>query len=174
MFTRVVMLLCLSATALPGCHWFASPAPPVVVAPAQPKRDLVAEIRVEAAKAGDVLKIEPVQNPRVTVLLQQIELADARGEHRSAKSMTIEAETIEPNNPVVVQFKAESQLRQDSFAMAEVLAQKSYDNSAQVGPLCVRNWLTIAHARAARANIEGEKMARSKALECPLKAVQRL
>jgi hypothetical protein len=118
--------------------------------------------------------IEPVQNPAVTVLLAKIETADAAGNHHVARAMTGEAEQIEPENPVVIQFKAESQLRADSFAMAEVLAQKSFERSAQVGPLCVRNWLTIAEARAARMNPEGEAQARLRAKECPLKAVERL
>jgi hypothetical protein len=165
--------LFLIAISVQGCSWFADPVA-VAPEPVLPKRDLVAEIRAEAAKAGDVLVIEPVQNPAVTVLLGKIQTADAAGEHEKARAMTLEAELIEPENPVVVQFKAESQLRADSFAMAEVLAQKSFDRSAQVGPLCVRNWLTIAEARAARANIEGAAAAKARAKECPLKAVERL
>ena len=167
-FSALVVTLTLAA-----CSFFeAAPEPvPVVVAP---KRDLVAEIRMEAAKAGDVLVIEPVQNPAVTILLQRIQQADAAGAHAQAHALTLEAEQIEPTNPVVIQFKAEAQLHTDGFAMAEVLAQKSFDASAQTGPLCVRNWLTIAEARLARQNAEGAAQARARAKECPFKAVERL
>ena len=159
---------------LGACSFFAEPPPvpePVVVVP---KRNLIAEIRMEAAKAGDVLVIEPVQNPAVTVLLHRIQEADAAGAHAQAQALTLEAEQIEPSNPVVIQFKAEAQLQKDGFAMAEVLAQKSFDASAQIGPLCVRNWLTIAEARLARENAEGAALARARAKECPFKAVERL
>ncbi len=167
-FSVLVLTLTLGA-----CSFFAEPPvpEPVVVVP---KRDLVAEIRMEAAKAGDVLVIEPVQNPAVTVLLHRIQEADAAGAHAQAQALTLEAEQIEPNNPVVIQFKAEVQLHTSGFAMAEVLAQKSFDASAQTGPLCVRNWLTIAEARLARENAEGAALARARAKECPFKAVERL
>ena len=156
-----------------ACSFFEAAPEPVAVVVA-PKRDLVAEIRQEAAKAGDVLVIEPVQNPAVTILLQKIQEADAAGAHAQAHALTLEAEQIEPSNPVVIQFKAEAQLHTDGFAMAEVLAQKSFDASAQTGPLCVRNWLTIAEARLARQNAEGAAQARARAKECPFKAVERL
>jgi hypothetical protein len=159
---------------LNACSLFAPPPAPPAPAVVAPLRDVVAEIRTEAAKAGDVLIIEPVQNPAVTVLLGKIQQADAQGEHGKARAMTVQAEQIEPENPVVIQFKAEMQLRAQGFAMAEVLAQKSYDASAQTGPLCVRNWLTIAEARSARENLTGAQQARVRAKDCPLKAVQRL
>ncbi len=162
--------VCLSFAA---CSLFEAQPEPVAVVVA-PKRDLVAEIRQQAAKAGDVLVIEPVQNPAVTILLEKIQRADAAGQHAQARAMTLEAELIEPTNPVVIQFKAESQLNSNGYAMAEVLAQKSFDASAQTGPLCVRNWLTIAEARLARANLEGAAQAKARAQECPQKAVQRL
>lgn len=169
-FSILALTLTLSA-----CSYFAEPLLPVPEPIAVvPKRDVVAEIRKEAAKAGDVLVIEPVQNPAVTILLQRIQSADAAGEHTQAQALTLEAELIEPSNPVVIQFKAEAQLHRDGFAMAEVLAQKSFDASAQIGPLCVRNWLTIAEARLARENAEGAALARARARECPMKAVERL
>ncbi len=169
-FSVLVFSLTLGA-----CSYFAEPlAPEPEPVAVVPKRDLVAEIRKEAAKAGDVLVIEPVQNPAVTILLQRIQAADAAGAHVQAHALTLEAEQIEPSNPVVIQFKAESQLHTDGFAMAEVLAQKSFDASAQTGPLCVRNWLTIAEARQARLNADGAALARARAKECPFKAVERL
>ncbi len=159
---------------LSACSIFeAAPEPPAPI-PVAPKRDLVAEIRKEAAKAGDVLVIEPVQNPAVTILLKRIQDADAAGAYAQSHALTLEAEQIEPSNPVVIQFKAESQLHTDGFAMAEVLAQKSFDASAQTGPLCVRNWLTIAEARQARLDADGAALARARAKECPYKAVERL
>ena len=170
---RVVTLLLVCV--LSACSWFNSPKAEVVVAvPPPPKRNIVAEIRAEAAKAGEILVIMPVQSPAVTVLLNKALLADEKGDYKIARQLILEAEAIEPTNPLVVQFKAESQLRFESFAMAEILAQKSFDRSAQTGPLCVRNWLTIAEARAARTDPAGEATARTRALECPHKQKERL
>lgn len=173
MFFRVFTLLLVLS--LSACSWFETAKPePVVVEPPKPKRNVVAEIRAEAAKAGEILVIMPVQSPAVSVLLDKAMQADERGNFKIARQLILEAEEIEPSNPLVVQFKAESQLRFESFAMAEILAQKSFDGSAQTGPLCMRNWLTIAEARAARADLEGEAAARARALECPHKQEKRL
>lgn len=173
MYVRVLTLLVLGT--LGACSWFETAKPePVVVEPPKPKRNIVAEIRAEAAKAGEILVIMPVQSPAVTVLLNKALQADESGNYKIARQLILEAEEIEPTNPVVVQFKAESQLRFESFAMAEILAQKSFDRSAQTGPLCMRNWLTIAEARAARADVDGEAAARARALDCPHKQEKRL
>lgn len=170
---RVFTLLLVSA--LGACSWFESTKPEVVVVePPKPKRNVVAEIRAEAAKAGEILVIMPVQSPAVTALLDKVTLAEQRGDYKLARKLISEAEEIEPTNPLVVQFKAESQLHFESYAMAEILAQKSFERSAQTGPLCMRNWLTIAEARAARADSAGEASARASALQCPHKQKERL
>lgn len=154
--------------------FFETPAPSAPAEPVVPARDAVAELRAEAAKSGEVLIVDAVQSPAVIALFSRIEAADASGDHLLARQLTVEARTIDPENPLVLQYTAEALLRAESYLEAETLAHRSFEGSAQLGPLCVRNWLTIAEARLAQRNVEGESEARARALQCPVKPVQRL
>jgi hypothetical protein len=157
-----------------GCGLFGTPPPPPTPPPPVAKRDLVKEIRAAAAKAGDLLVIEPIANPAVAALLQKVETAESKGDYAAADKLSQQAEQIDGSNPVVAQLRAEQFLRKGSFSLAESLAKKSYQASAQLGPLCVRNWLTIAEVCALRKDALGEQQARQKAIDCPVKAQQRL
>jgi hypothetical protein len=160
---------------LSGCDWFAKPAPPSPPkAPPQPARDVVKEIRAEAAKAGALLVIEPVANPAVASLLAQAEKADEVGNHAAAAELSKQAWVIDASNPVVLQFRAEVFLRAGSMYTAETYAKKSYAGSAQLGPLCVRNWLVLAEVARAKSDATAEQEARNKAADCPAKPIQRL
>jgi hypothetical protein len=167
----ILPMICFS-----GCSWFGQPIaqqPPQAVA-AVPKRDVVRDIRNEAKKAGNLLVIEPVANPAVADLLRRAELADEKGNHAASDELGKQAELIDGSNPVVLQFRAESLLRAGATGAAELKATQSYQASAQLGPLCVRNWLTIAETRSIKKNLAGEKQARAKAADCPVKPVERL
>lgn len=154
--------------------FFEAPPPPAPPPAPVIARDRVAEIRAQAAKSGDVLTIDAVQNPAVIALFARIEAADASGDHFLARKLTVEARTIDPENPTVLQYTAEALLQAESYLEAQTLAQRSFNASAQLGPLCVRNWLTIAEANQAQGNLEGEAEARTRAAACPVKPVQRL
>jgi hypothetical protein len=169
----VTMGVCLTL-AVASCAWFEPQPVPPPPAPPLPQRDVVQEIRSQAALAGDVLQIQPVQNPRVTVLLSDILDAEAKVDFKKAKRLLAEALSIEGNNPLAVQLKAESLLREKAFDGALLWAQKSFDSSAQTGPLCVRNWLTMAEVHLARKDVAAEAAARARAAQCPHRAIERL
>ncbi len=172
---RLSATFCVPMLLLAGCSWFSQPIaqPPKPIAPV-PKQDLIKEIRNEAKKAGDMLVIEPVANPAVADLLRRAEAADEVGNHKVSDELSKQAELIDGANPVVLQFRAESLLRAGATGAAELKAMQSYKASAQLGPLCVRNWLTIAQTRLAKKNLAGEKEARMNAADCPVKPVERL
>jgi hypothetical protein len=172
---RWLLLIVFAVSLLPGCAWFEEPiAAPVPKEVVVPKRDVIAEIRAEAAKAGDVLTIVPVQNPSITTIFEKIEAADRRGEHFEARELTVEARIIEPENPLVLQYTAEAMFRNENYLEAEMMARKSFEQSAQLGPLCVRNWLLIAEIKLLQRKPDDEAAARKSAGSCPLKPLQRL
>ena len=161
--------------ALASCAWFESSTPTVKAPePVQPVRDAILEIRAAAAKTGDVLTIVPVQNPAVTLIFEKIEAADRAGDHFKARELTVEARIIEPENPLVLQYAAEGLYRNESYLEAEMMARKSFEQSAQLGPLCVRNWLLIAEVKRAQRQLTEEDEARAQAEKCPVKPLQRL
>ncbi len=170
LFRHILALLTL--TAVSGCAWFTQAEPvPVVI---KPPRDWVGEIRAEANKAGSAFDIKLIQSPAIDALLQRVDLLEQQKDYARANELLRQAQTIEPNNPLVLQHRAEAQLRSTSFDSAEALALQSFQQSAQLGPLCVRNWLTIAAARAERKNTVGEQEAREFAKKCDVPPVQRL
>jgi len=172
--TRKFLLLALSLS-VASCAWFDKPAPVVrAPEPVQPVRDPILEIRRAAAKTGDVLTIVPVQNPSVTLIFEKIEAADRAGEHFRARELTVEARIIEPENPLVLQYGAEALFRNENYLEAEMMARKSFEQSAQLGPLCVRNWLLIAEVKLAQRQVSEEVQARAQAEKCPVKPLQRL
>ncbi len=158
-----------------SCTWFDSPAP-VAKAPEKvvPVRDPIMEIRAAAAKTGDVLTITPVHNPAVMLIFEKIEAADRAGDFFKARELTVEARIIEPENPLVLQYTAEALFRNENYLEAEMMARKSFEQSAQLGPLCVRNWLLIAEIKLAQRQVADEVQARASADKCPVKALQRL
>jgi predicted Zn-dependent protease len=155
-----------------ACSWFAQPEPARVAV--KPVRDWVSEIRAEAIKAGSAFDIKLIQSPAIDALLQRVDLLEQQKAYAQANELLRQAQTIEPNNPLVLQHRAEAQLRAVSYASAEALALQSFNQSAQLGPLCVRNWLTIAAARAELKNTIGESEARESAKKCDVPPVQRL
>jgi predicted Zn-dependent protease len=174
-YSRSLLRLCaLLPLFLISCGWFEPKPAPVPEPPPPPPRDVVKEIRAQAAAAGDVLQIQPVQNPRVTVLLTDILDAEAKADFKKARRLLAEAQSIEGNNPLVVQLKAEALLREKKYSDALIWAQRSFDNSAQTGPLCVRNWLTIAEVHLAKKSTALETAARTRAAQCPHRAIERL
>lgn len=169
------LLIIGSALVIGACSWFESPAPiSKAPEPVMPVRDPIQEIRAAAAKTGDVLTITPVQNPAVSLIFEKIEAADLAGDHFKARELTVEARIIEPENPLVLQYTAEALYRNENYLEAEMMARKSFEQSAQLGPLCVRNWLLIAEVKLAQRQVSDEVDARAMAEKCPVKPLQRL
>ena len=159
---------------LSSCAWFSQAPPPAPPAPVVPKRDVIAEIRQAASLAGSNLDIQLIQSPAIQALLKRAELLQSQGAHDSAERLLLQAQEIEARNPLVLQFRAEAQLRRESVRMAEALAQQSFENSAQLGTLCMRNWLTIREARLALDDLVGAEAAQSRAKSCDVPPVERL
>jgi hypothetical protein len=166
-------LLCALTLCLSGCGFWQKPEV-AAPAPVAPKRDVIAEIRKAAANAGDVLNIVPIQSPAITALFDKIEAADALKDHVTARELTVEARTLDPENPLVLQYTAEALFRNDAYNEAEAFARKSFEHSAQLGPLCVRNWLLIAAIRSVQKNETEAQTFKAEAERCIVKPQQRL
>jgi tetratricopeptide (TPR) repeat protein len=168
---RSVILGWLPVLGLVACE---STPPPPPEPPPPPPRDVVGELRREAASHLSVLEVNPVESAAVTHLLALAEQDEARGRHAQAERRVRQALEIEPENPRVWQLYAELMLRAQQYAEAERYALRAFDRSAQVGALCMRSWLTISEARAALDRGPEAAEARERAQQCPQKALPRL
>lgn len=170
------LLLLLSCLWLGGCQlWPTTPAaapeaPPAL--PPEPVRDVIAEIRAQAAQLVSSVEIVPVENPAISVLLDAARQDLASGDLAAAQRQIEIALELEPDNPRVLQELAELHLQGGHHPQAAELAQRSYARSAQLGELCARNWLTLAEVK--RAAGEDAQVQIEQALACGVQPVPRL
>ena len=164
----------VSLAGLAGC---ASTPPPVAlqpVAPSPPPRDLRAEVRLAAADAGDVIEVQPLRDPGVDDLLQKADQGTQRGRFKTADKALSKALELAPNDPELMQRRAEVLLARRLLDDAERLAYESYQRGPQIGSLCRRNWATVQFAREERGDQEGAARALEQRLRCVVEAPVRM
>lgn len=149
------------ADAVPRCAAVALTAAlaACTVAPPQPTALAEASFNGEAAvakvvAAGGVesreLDVQPIRDPQVEDLRQQaVQLEKARKYPEAAAALD-HALQINPADPALLQERAEAALLLHRLDDAERYARQAFDSSSKVGPLCRRNWTTIAEVRAAK------------------------
>lgn len=161
---RFACFLSLGCAVLAGC----GTAPPVQrwVGPAP--EALVAEIRAVGKVAPDELDVQPLRDPMVEDLRQQAVAAERAQRHADAAAALDKALTLSPDDPALLQERAEVAVLQQDLARAATLARRAFDTGAKVGPLCRRHWATIRQriafdlrildAQAAAKPLKGEKL----------------
>lgn len=143
-------------------------APPEPVPPPPPKRDRVAAVRTGAEASAISVELEPVQNPGVVYLREESARLEAAAKFAEAAKKIEMALGIEPENPHLLQLKAEALLRAEKYLDAEKLAMKSFDTGARIGRWCTRNWLLIAESRDALGDLKTSESARQRSKGCPV------
>jgi len=147
--------LAMLALAVAAC----TSAPPQPAAPAFDAVAAVAAVHAAGAAGEHELVIKPLGDPEVEDLRAQAVQLHAQGQHADAAAVLDQALAITPDDPALLQERAEAALLQQDFTRAEQLAQRAFAAGAQVGPLCRRHWETIAQARAARVVPAGDSIA---------------
>ncbi len=115
------------------------------------------------------LQVYPLQDPAVEILMQHATTLRERGDIDGAKKTVNQALAIAPRDPAVLQEMAELQLLDGDFRSANRLARQSFSLGPKIGPLCERNWNTIALAAP---RIGDDQGAREAAREFPQCAVE--
>ena len=110
---------------------------------------LVATIRAAAGNDEDELAVQPLRDPHVEDLRQQAVQLERNHLYRAAATVLDQALAISPDDPAVLQERAEIAILLRDFEQAETLARRAYDAGAKVGPLCRRHWATIEQVRIA-------------------------
>jgi len=158
-------LAALAAALVSACA-SAPPAPaPVALTSATPD-EMVALVESAAGSGDGELAVQPLRDPMVEDLREQARQARAQGRHDEAAAALDRALELVPEEPALLQERAEAALLQRDFARAGQLAERAFALGAQVGPLCRRHWATIEQVRLVEGDAEGAASARTQVQGC--------
>lgn len=127
--------------------------PPQPATPPMPSADVAAMYAaVQAAgKADDrELAVVPLRDPQVEDLRETATAALARRDLGAAADALNQALLLVPDDPAVLQERAEVALLASDLPRAETLVQRAIDLGSAAGPLCRRHWETLHQIRAYR------------------------
>ncbi len=159
LFISAGLLLLASCTSAPPAPEWSGPAP----------EQLVAEIRAAGAFEKGELDVQPLRDPMVEDLRMQAVQFESARRYPDAAAALDKALAIAPEDPALLQERAEVAVLQKNLDKAAALARDAYALGGKVGPLCRRHWATIRlqplgklralHTRADIKQPKGEKLA---------------
>lgn len=126
--------LLASCIVLAGCA-SAPPAPPV---PALDTRPALAAVRAAGEPAPNELAVRPLVDPAVRDLQGQAAAHEAAGRLDEAVKAVDDALALSPDDPALLQSRAELALARGDLDGALALAARSHAAGPKVGPLCRR------------------------------------
>lgn len=136
----------LSLILLAGCVSAPVPDAPVARDPVTPDQRVAA---IDAAAGDDdrELAVQPLRDPQVEDLRETAQQARASRDVAKAADALNQALLLVPEDPAVLQERAEVALLQGDYARADTLAQRAFQLGSQVGPLCRQHWETVRQVR---------------------------
>ena len=149
------------------------PATPAIpkVAPEQRLANVVA-----ASKGADdrELAVQPLRDPQVQDLREDAVAVIAARNYPAAAEALNQALLITPDDPAILQERAEVALLQTEYERSETLAKRAFDLGSRVGPLCRRHWATIEQARLARGLQQDAASAHTQIQACTVAGLNRM
>lgn len=165
--TRTSVLAAIMAMILLGCAAGPAPRPAPEPAEAVDPIAMIALIRGQAQALGvDSVDVVPLRDAERAHWLQNLREHAERDDIEGARAAATAALAAEPDDPELLQEAAELALLNRDWEQAIALAGKSYELGPRQGLLCRRNWLTVAAARDALADIERSRTARERLAVC--------
>lgn len=131
---------------LSGCASQSPTAPAQQPAQADPVQ-MVATVRAAAGSGEGELAVQPLRDPMVEDLRLQAAELEKQGKYAESAAALDQALAITPDDPAVLQERAEAALLLRDFAGAEQRARRAFDIGSKVGPLCRRHWATVRAVR---------------------------
>lgn len=144
MIARVALLV--AAALLAACAT-TPPVPPVPAWVGPEPAVLVQRIRDAGTLAANELDVQPVRDAMVEDLRQQAEARHRAGEHAEAVAALEHALSLSPDDPSLLQERAEAALWVRDAEGAARFAQRALDLGSRTGPLCRRHWTTLQAVR---------------------------
>jgi tetratricopeptide (TPR) repeat protein len=145
--------------------------PPAPVAPVGPPpltdTQIVAQVR-EAGELGKELVVTPLVDPHVEDLRERAEKAQASNRPQRADRELLKALEITPDDPDLLQWRAELAVLRKARDEAEALAKRSIALGPKSGPLCRRNWTLVKLLRESRGEAENAASAAAMLERCTI------
>lgn len=162
---RVIAAM-LTAALLAACTTTAPPpASPAPLTSATPEA-MVAAIRASAAHDDAELAVQPLRDPMVEDLRGQAQRLETQRRYEDAAAALDKALALVPEDPALLQERAEAALLLRDGATAERLARHAYAIGSKVGPLCRRHWATIEQTRLIAGDAAGAATAKQQVPAC--------
>jgi hypothetical protein len=165
MSPRIPVFAALLALAACASAPPASPPAPAALTMATPAQ-MVAAIRAAGGTEDTELAVQPLRDPRVGDLHVQAVRAEAEGRHADAAAALDAALAVAPEDPALLQERAELAVLLGGMDEAERLAMRAHELGARVGPLCRRHWATVEQARLVAGDAAGAAAARERIAAC--------
>jgi predicted Zn-dependent protease len=137
-------------------------APPVPTRAAlEPARAeaMVAAIRAAAVADDTEVAVQPLRDPAVEDLREQALRLERSHAYTQAAARLDAALALAPDDPALMQERAEAALLVGDPVAAERLARRAFAVGSKVGPLCRRHWQTIRQVRLLDGDVQGATQA---------------
>lgn len=154
-----MLVLAVACLLLSSCG--SSGGSPRVPTPA----DMLAQVRA-SGQMGNELDVQPWRDPQVEDLRAAALAAENRGDGVGADRALQHALQLSPDEPELLQWRAELALLRRDWTQAEQLAARSFDKGPKLGGLCRRSWHTIRFAREARGDAANAALAQQRIGGC--------
>ena len=164
--SRSCLPVAVLAALLAGCASAPPPAPaPTALTTATPAQ-MVAAVRAAGAASDTELAVRPLRDPATADLRDIAAAQQAQGALAEAAATLDRALAVSPDDPALLQERAEAALLLGDFAAAETHARRAHGLGSQVGPLCRRHWATVEQVRLAAGDRAGADAAQARVAEC--------
>lgn len=130
-----------------------------------PPTELVRAVRA-AGESGVELEVQPLRDPQVEDLRHLAESLESQGRFREADATLLQALALTPDDPDLLQWRAELALLQRDWDQAVLLANASYVSGPRLGGLCRRNWTTVELVRLQHRDLPSADVARQRRDQC--------
>lgn len=160
-------LAVLGTALLAGCVAVAPSSRPPAGPPPLSAEQIVEAVQV-AGRDGVELVVVPLVDPHVKDLRERAAKAQAAGRPKSADRELAKALALTPDDPDLLQWRAEIAVLRAARAEAEALAKRSIALGPKSGPLCRRNWTLLKLLREARGEVENVASAAAMLERCTI------
>ncbi len=168
---RKALLAPACAALLASC---ATPAPaPTTATPGIAPAAMVAAIRAAGGQDDTELSVQPLRDPMVEDLRVQAQRLEADGRATDAAAALDHALRLVPDDPALLQERAEAAVLLGDLATAEAQATRAWQLGSRVGPLCRRHAETLRQVRLAAGDAAGVEAAAQRREACTVAAPAR-
>jgi tetratricopeptide (TPR) repeat protein len=141
--------------------------------PALAPAGMVAAIHAAGEREQSVIAVQPLADPGISAWRQAAQADIQAGRYDAAAALLDQALKRSPDSPELLQDRAEVAVYQRNYALAQKLARQSWALGPKLGPLCARNWETIAQLRQEAADAAGAATAQKWVAKCHVQGVNR-